>query len=128
MATEQSKQYIYIAQAAKEPSFCKIGKTKNLERRLKDYNNTTGKSQDNAHEYLFACETSDMAALKKAIKEKFGHLREKASHEIYFYNPTLFKEYVKFIKITNVKNDAYLPYMNGREIFARILVQKQAHG
>ncbi|MDR0520216.1 MAG: GIY-YIG nuclease family protein, partial [Planctomycetaceae bacterium] len=44
---EQSKlkQYIYIVQASLEPSRCKIGKTNDLERRLKEYNNITGKSK-----------------------------------------------------------------------------------
>ncbi|MDR0569246.1 MAG: GIY-YIG nuclease family protein, partial [Spirochaetaceae bacterium] len=37
------KQYIYIVQASKETSRCKIGKTNDLERRLKEYNSITGK-------------------------------------------------------------------------------------
>ncbi|MCL1946430.1 MAG: GIY-YIG nuclease family protein, partial [Chitinivibrionia bacterium] len=39
-----SKQYVYIVQSSKENTKCKIGVTDDLERRLKDYNNMTGKS------------------------------------------------------------------------------------
>ncbi|WP_270978495.1 GIY-YIG nuclease family protein [Campylobacter upsaliensis] len=36
------KQYLYIAQGSLEPSKCKIGITNDLNRRLKEYNSTTG--------------------------------------------------------------------------------------
>ena len=48
----KGKQYIYIVQASLEPAKCKIGKTNDLERRLKEYNNMTGKSKDNVYQYL----------------------------------------------------------------------------
>jgi len=92
------QEYIYIVQASLEPSKCKIGKTSDLERRLKEYNNMTGKSKDNIYKYLFACEVKDMAQVENAIKEKFSSLREDKSKEIYFCNDTLFMGYVKFIK------------------------------
>jgi len=97
-SSSKAKQYIYIVQASLEPAKCKIGKTNDLERRLKEYNNMTGKSKDNIYKYLFTCEAKDMAKLENAIKEQFSHLREEKSKEIYFYNFTLFKDYVKFIK------------------------------
>ena len=92
------QEYIYIVQASLEPSKCKIGKTNDLDRRLKEYNNMTGKSKDNIYKYLFACEVKDMAQVENAVKEKFSSLREDKSKEIYFYNITLFTDYVKFIK------------------------------
>jgi hypothetical protein len=92
------KQYIYIVQAASEETRCKIGKTNDLKRRLKEYNSTTGKSKVNISRYLFTCEVKDMAKVENDIKEKFIMLREEKSKEIYFYNSALFKEYVKFIK------------------------------
>jgi len=92
------QEYIYIVQASLEPSKCKIGKTNDLERRLKEYNNMTGKSKDNIYKYLFACEVKDMAQVEKAIKEKFHSLREDPTKEIYFCNDALFMGYVKFIK------------------------------
>ena len=98
MAKEKAKQYIYIVQASLEPAKCKIGITGDLERRLKDYNNMTGKSKDNVYRYVFTCEVNDMAEVENDIKGKFLHLREEASKEIYFYNSILFKDYVKFIK------------------------------
>ena len=91
------KEYIYIVQASLEPSKCKIGITNDLDRRLKEYNNMTGKSKDNIYKYLFTCEVKDMAQLENSIKEHFSHLREEKSKEIYFYNDPLFKGYVKFI-------------------------------
>ena len=94
----KKKQYIYIVQALLEPSKCKIGKTNNLERRLKDYNTMTGKSQENIYRYLFTCEVNDMTKVEKDIKEKHYELREGKSREIYFYNPVLFENYVRFIK------------------------------
>ena len=51
---DKAKQYIYIVQASLEPAKCKIGKTNDLERRLKEYNNMTGKSKENIYQYLFA--------------------------------------------------------------------------
>jgi hypothetical protein len=81
-----------------EPAKCKIAKTNDLERRLKEYNNMTGKSKDNIYRYLFACEVKNMTQLENAIKAKFSILREEKSKEIYFYNSALFKNYVKFIK------------------------------
>jgi hypothetical protein len=53
MVKDKAKQYIYIAQASNESTRCKIGKTKSLERRLKEYNNMTGKSKDVVYQYLF---------------------------------------------------------------------------
>ena len=94
----KAKQYIYIVQASLEPSKCKIGKTNDLERRLKEYNNITGKSKENIDQYLFTCEVKDMVLLENAIKKAFPDLREEKSKEIYFYNSTLFQKYVQYIK------------------------------
>ena len=96
--TENEKQYIYIVQALLEPSKCKIGITKNLEKRLKSYNNMTGKSQENTYEYLYTCEVKDMKEVEKDIKDEFLIFREDKKKEIYFHNPDLFKKYVGFIK------------------------------
>jgi len=94
----KDKQYIYIVQAQLEISKCKIGKTNDLESRLKQYNSMTGKSQENNYSYLFACEVENSAQLEKDIKDEFKRLRENKSREIYFYNDDLFDEYVNFIQ------------------------------
>ena len=99
MAKSKTKQYIYITQALLEPSKCKIGKTNDLDRRLKEYNNMTGKSKENIYQYLFTCEVKDMSALENDIKIKFSTLREEKSKEIYFFNAPLFKNYVEYIKL-----------------------------
>ncbi|MDR0525121.1 MAG: GIY-YIG nuclease family protein [Spirochaetaceae bacterium] len=91
-------EYMYIVQASLEPSRCKIGRTDDLERRLKEYNAMTGKSKNNVYQYLFAGEVKDAGQVEKAVKEKYPHLREEKSREIYFYNAVLFKDYVAFIK------------------------------
>ncbi|MDR0926144.1 MAG: GIY-YIG nuclease family protein [Ignavibacteria bacterium] len=96
--TENEKQYIYIVQASLESSKCKIGKTNDLDRRLKEYNNITGVSKENAYQYLFTCEVQDMAAVENDIKGKFGRLREIKNKEIYFHNEPLFEDYINFIK------------------------------
>ena len=96
--SERENQYIYIVQASLEPSKCKIGKTNDLDRRLKEYNNMTGKSKDNVYHYLFTCQVKNMTRVEKDIKEEFSRLREEKSKEIYFYNPALFEDYVNFIK------------------------------
>jgi hypothetical protein len=98
MAKKTEKQYIYIVQALLEPSKCKIGKTSNLDRRLKEYNNITGKSKENSYHYLFTAEVANMTQVEQAVKEKFTTLREEKSKEIYFYNSALFEEYAGFIK------------------------------
>lgn len=98
MAKDKEKQYIYIVQASLEPSKCKIGKTNDLERRLKEYNNMTGKSKENIYRYLFSCEVKNMTEVENDIKEKYSTLREEKSKEIYFYNSALFKHYVTFVQ------------------------------
>ena len=99
---ENEKQYIYIIQASNEKTKCKVGKTNNLNRRLKQYNSRTGVSKDVIFQYLFTCEVENMEVMEKAIKEKYTHLREEERREMYFYNPTLFKDYVAFIKSHNL--------------------------
>ena len=94
----KKQQYIYIVQASLEPSKCKISKTGDLERRLNEYNNMTGKSKENIYRYMFACEVDNMAQVEKDIKNHFITLREEKSKEIYFYNKSLFDDYVSFIK------------------------------
>ncbi|WP_104638510.1 adenine-specific methyltransferase EcoRI family protein [Helicobacter bizzozeronii] len=92
------KQYLYIVQSSLEPSKCKIGITNNLARRLKEYNSVTGQSQENTYSYLFTCEVANMRAIEQDIKNAFAHLREVQSREIYFYNPSLFENYLSYIK------------------------------
>ena len=92
------KQYIYIVQASKELSWCKIGKTNDLDRRLKEYNTTTGKSKSNVSEYLFTCEVKNMTQMEKDIKEKFSIFREAKSREIFLFNDDVLKFYIEFIK------------------------------
>jgi predicted GIY-YIG superfamily endonuclease len=96
--TENTKQYIYIVQASLEPSKCKIGKTNDLDRRLKEYNNMTGISKENTYQYLFTCEVANMAMVERAIKDEFMIFREEKSKEIYFYNSGIFEKYIGFIK------------------------------
>jgi len=99
MAKNNENQYIYIIQALLEPTKCKIGKTNDLERRLKEYNSITGKSKENVSQYLFSCEVKNMAKVENDIKEKFITLREEKSKEIYFFNSALFEHYVNYIKL-----------------------------
>jgi predicted GIY-YIG superfamily endonuclease len=75
MEASKEKQYIYIVQASLEPTKCKIGKTNDLERRLKEYNNMTGKSMDNVYQYLFTCEVKDAARVKSELNQKYRVLR-----------------------------------------------------
>jgi len=96
--SERGSQYIYIVQSSLEHGKCKIGKTNDLDRRLKEYNSMTGKSKDNVYAYLFTCKVKNMTRLEKDIRDQFVHLREEKSKEIYFYNPILFEGYVRFIK------------------------------
>ncbi|MDR0472716.1 MAG: GIY-YIG nuclease family protein, partial [Treponema sp.] len=93
-----AKQFIYIVQASLEPSKCKIGKTNDLERRLKEYNNMTGKSKDNIYHYLFTCEVKDMAKIENDIKKELRRYREENKTEMYFYNKEFFEDYLKYIK------------------------------
>ena len=94
----KTKQFIYIVQALLEPSKCKIGKTSDLERRLKEYNNMTGKSKENIYQYLFTCEVKNMTQVENDLKEKYSTHREEKSKEIYFYNKDFFKHYVTFLQ------------------------------
>lgn len=95
---EKKNQYLYIVQSSLEPAKCKIGITDNLERRLREYNATTGQSKDNIYTYLFTAVVKNMRQIENDIKNNFPHLHEQSSREIYFYNNTLFDMYVDFIK------------------------------
>ena len=92
------KQYIYIAQLSNNKYKCKIGRTKDLEGRLKIYNSTTGLHAEVEFQYLFTCEVADMRQVENDIKEKFSTHREEKNREIYFYNAPFFEDYVNFIK------------------------------
>ncbi|MCL1947633.1 MAG: GIY-YIG nuclease family protein [Chitinivibrionia bacterium] len=116
MSKDKLKQYVYIVQSVKENTKCKIGVTNDLERRLKDYNSTTGKSKENISIYLFTCEVCDMKQVEDDIKAEFKHLREEKSREIYFYNKDLFEKYVNFIKTHKAFTE---------EIFIKSDVQKE---
>jgi hypothetical protein len=98
LTNSKEKQYIYIVQFSKEMTKCKIGKTCNLERLLKEYNNMTGKSKETVYQYLLTCEVKDMLTVENDVKHNFITLREEKSKEIYFFNTHWFNEYVKFIK------------------------------
>ena len=133
------KQYLYIIQASKEPSKCKIGITNDLERRLKEYNSITGISAENTYSLLFAAEVSNMRALENDIKMQFSFLRERENKEIYFYNPNLFEMYVNFIlesphfikrvifkeskKMRSVKSSPQ-PTMQDRGVTRKLLLDK----
>ena len=120
------QEYIYIVQASLEPSKCKIGKTNDLERRLKEYNNMTGKSKENIYKYLFACEVKDMAQVENDIKGKFHSLREDPTKEIYFCNDALFKDYVQFIKSHKLfMKEIYIKEEDKKQVVK--IVKKQRH-
>ena len=68
----KTKHFIYIVQAMLEPTKCKIGKTNDLKRRLKEYNNMTGKSKENVYQYLFTCEVKNMTVVENDIKEEYS--------------------------------------------------------
>lgn len=94
----KAKQYVYIVQSSKETNVCKIGITDNFSRRLKEYNNMTGKSKDTIFKYLFVCEVKDMKKVENAIKKEFFTNRAEKAKEIYLYNEPWFNLYVDFIK------------------------------
>jgi len=122
LAKSKGKQYIYIVQSSKETTKCKIGKTNDLERRLKEYNNMTGKSKETVYQYLFTCEVKDMAQVENAIKEKYSALREERSKEIYFFNSELFKHYVTFIKTHNMFiKETFIKTENKKQLVTKII-------
>jgi hypothetical protein len=86
-------------QASNEKTRCKIGRTNNLGRRLKEYNtNKTGQSIDTVYHYIFTCEVKDMQKVENDIKKESSIHREQDNREVYFYNSACFDNYVKFIK------------------------------
>jgi len=86
MAVKNKQEYIYIVQASLEPSKCKIGKTNDLARRLKEYNNMTGKSQENYYQYLFICQVEDMTVVEQDLKIIFLlYDKKKANRTIFIF-------------------------------------------
>ena len=111
------KEYIYIVQARLESSKCKIGKTNDLERRLKEYNSMTGKSKENTYQYLFCSEVKDMSILENDIKKKFSNLREEKSKEIYTKSKEEILKKVKIVKKTT-------PTLKERGLSRKDILQK----
>ena len=60
-------QYIYIVQALLEPSKCKIGRTNDLEKRLKDYNSITGKPKENLRVLTYLYLSATLFALMRFV-------------------------------------------------------------
>jgi len=98
MSSEETTQYIYIAQASNERAACKIGKTSNLENRLKDYNTFEGNSIDVVYRFLFTCEVANMTKVEGDIKKKFKVNRQKSNKEMFFFNEHFIEDYISFIR------------------------------
>ncbi|MDY3114340.1 MAG: adenine-specific methyltransferase EcoRI family protein [Helicobacter sp.] len=92
------QEFLYIAQSSLEKSKCKVGITNDLERRLKEYNATTGNSKENEFYYLFAASVANSKELEKDFSFNFSQLREFGKREIYFCNPQLLGDYISYIK------------------------------
>jgi len=94
----ENGKFIYIAQNNQEKSWCKIGRTKNLQNRLNDYQGQSGQSTDKKWDYLYCCEVSDDVAVEKDIKHSLGEYRQNPKEEIFFYSKGLHEKYVAFIR------------------------------
>jgi predicted GIY-YIG superfamily endonuclease len=98
MILKKQKQFIYIAKMKNEKTRVKIGLTDNPERRLKEYNSTTGVSIDNVYEYLYLFEVKDMKNVENDIKKEFFQVIEQKNREIYMWNDYSKKEIPEFIR------------------------------
>ena len=121
----KEKQYLYIVQSSSEPSMCKIGITKDLDRRLKEYNSITGRSKNNVYLYLFACEVKNARKIENDIKVNFSHLREQSNREIYFFNEKLLDSYVDFIRSNkNFKKEVSVKNDKEKNIIVKVVKKK----
>lgn len=103
--SQKDGQFIYIAQPSipsanrnNQTAYCKVGYTKNLRNRLKDYQSQSGQSTDVVWNYLYAVEVSDMKVVETDFKKKFHTQRQKSNEEIFFFNQDLYNQYVDFIR------------------------------
>ena len=98
MAKDQTKQYVYIVQASKEPSWCKIGIANDLEGRLRILNSMIDESEENIYRYIFACEVENMIDVDYDTRVNFSIYSMNTEANVFFLNDELFGMYVEFIK------------------------------
>jgi hypothetical protein len=106
---DKAKQYIYIVQASLEPAKCKIGKTNNLERRLKEYPKGYTGSFDDPLSLKILNEDADIICTNPPFSRAID------------YWDTIIKSRKRFIiisNISNVINTAYIPYFMNNKVWA----------
>lgn len=95
---DELKRFVYIGRYNLDRHTVKVGITNDLDRRLHEYNHTTGVSSGNEFSYLYTAKVADARTIENAIKKELAHFREDESREIYFYNQAFFNLCIKTIE------------------------------
>jgi len=96
LAKGKDKQYIYIVQASLEPAKCKIGKTNDLDRRLKDIFIEAVERTKPSLEERGVSKKDILQKAQKAKNDEFYTRYEDVEKEISMYSKTIWKNKVVF--------------------------------
>lgn len=93
-----TKQIIYVLINKSMPDYIKIGKTSNLEQRIKSLDNT---SVPLPFECFYACEVQNMHFVEKQLHEAFDDHRVRKNREHFILAP---ERVVAILKMVEIKN------------------------
>lgn len=94
-----TQQIIYILTNEAMPGYIKIGKTTNLEQRIKSLDNT---SVALPFECFYACEVDNMNKVEKKLHEAFDDNRVRKNREFFVLNPERVLAILELVQIKNV--------------------------
>ena len=95
---------VYILTNPAFPDFVKIGKTKNLEKRVKSLSSHAG--MPTPFEVYYACTVEDSAKVEKGLHDGFGDHRINPKREFFRINPERVLAILKLVEIENVASNS----------------------
>ena len=97
-----NQQIIYILTNEAMPKYIKVGKTRNLEQRIKSLDVT---SLPLPFECFYACEVKNMDQVERKIHEAFDDHRVRKNREFFVLNPERVMAILELVQIKNVTPD-----------------------
>lgn len=93
------REIVYVLTNEAMPGYIKIGKTTDLERRMKELDNT---SAPLPFECFYACVVKDMGFVEKQLHEAFSHNRVRSNREFFELSPVQAAAALKLVELENV--------------------------
>lgn len=118
---------IYILTNEAMPGYIKVGKTANLEQRVKDLSRASGIPLP--FEVFYAAEVEDVDFVERQIHEAFGRTRVAKNREFFSETPERVVAALKLRELREVTpgNEAYVEEESDREALARVKRYKKRY-